>query len=214
MRVLLLMPPGGETTTLAAEIAARAGLALLEGPLGQGHGGQLPWDCLLCRALTDLAETEALDATLDALDSPLDLVLQLDLSQGGLAARLTDAQGGCGVVGAHYRACGLLRRLRGEGGLEQRIRAALRILRDLEDARLSPADDTFEQALAALAVSPSAAPRPAPILDEPAATGHPEARHAPPPGVPRWKAAAQERGRLRRRPTGSHPRGGGRKPRT
>jgi len=202
MRLMLLAPPGHDARALAEAIAAAAGLPLLDRVPEPGGGAWARDGFVLGSTPLEPAAAEALDAALQALAAPLDLVLLLDLPQEDLTARPSDPDAGHRAVAEHYRAPGLLRRLRGEADLEDQVRAALRIVRDLEGARAPQREEPFAVArvgVAAVTPAPPVSPQDAPTQVPLPTSG--------------WKATAAEKGRLRRRPAGRRRGGGSRKPR-
>lgn len=152
-------------------------------------------------------QAAALDSLLDALDAPLELVIEIDTVRK-IPADLSTAMGpGESPLSEYYRKRGLLRRIRGEGEAGERLATAVRIIDDLLRARRPEEQDPFASALLAIAreapppePSPTAAP---PAPDEKSAG---ESRPEPPLPSPRpgpaWKLTADRKGRLRRQPAG------------
>jgi hypothetical protein len=134
-----------------------------------------------------------LEQSLRSLAAPLDLALQLEVSETaprpGSEATATDSGA------AYFRQKRLLRRVRGEASRKDIAGAALRILGDLEQARSPEIEEELGD------VSSAAPARPSEPLN-PAAPDLPEgsdSRSRPATSsVPSWKKAAAERGRRRR----------------
>jgi hypothetical protein len=190
VRILIMDGPGEGALELAGALAAGLGLPLVAAP--PAGGAALPPAWVALGAAASAAEAAALDAALAAAGGAPQLVLCLVAGGVPLSRRLLDPASLEPPAAARFAADGRWRRLQPEGGTVAGLAVARRMLQDWQASRRPPP---------AAAVIPEAGPGPGPAAGTPVA-GAP-APAAPPAGS--WKATAERRGRLVRRPAGTGP---------
>jgi hypothetical protein len=210
MRVLLFDSEGCLDNDLLGRVAAAACLTPLsvEWPLeASALSGRLRGDgeadlLLTCGAFSPSpAQAQELDAVLEALGGPLDLVLDVAADPRPLEQRLVEPLAGDSPAAAHYRQLGLLRRIHSDEDTRATAAAVAFVLADARRAGSPQREVDFPPPLA-----PRAGPEPAPeaqvgdVAAAPAPGPAAEPGAASQEGVPAWRRSAEQKGRIKRRP--------------
>lgn len=152
-------------------------------------------DFVLQARLGDLDAARTLDARLDTVGLPLDLVLSIR-SEPRATDSLPTPDPDSSPIDAHYAERGILRRIQGAACGDHIFAAVIRIL-----AQQSKSSTGFdEEWLPALTPAAAAQPPSASPAQTPTPSGHP-----PPPSSEAsssgWRKSAEQQGRIKRRST-------------